>query len=95
MVLPRSPSPMPLEERDVDTLSPEEMRQLLRRQRERDVAAKAMKREQGVKRERSRERSRTATVDDGDAGDVYFVSAKRRKLRVTLDEDGTETIDLT
>lgn len=95
MVLPRSPSPVPLEERDVDTLSPEEMRQLLRRQRERDVAAKALKRGQGVKRERSRERSRTATVDDGDAGDVSFVSAKRRKLPRTLDEDGTETIDLT
>lgn len=33
LLIPRSPSPVPLEERDVDTLSAEEMRELLRRQR--------------------------------------------------------------
>ncbi len=33
MILPRTPSPVPLEERDVDELNPEEMRELLRRQK--------------------------------------------------------------
>lgn len=32
-IIPRSPSPVPLEERDVDSLSLEEIRELVRRQR--------------------------------------------------------------
>jgi hypothetical protein len=69
MIIPRSPSPVSLEERDVDTLSPEEMRQLFRRQRQRELAAKT------VKRERSRERSRSATaVDENDSGSVFRLS---------------------
>lgn len=94
LIIPRSPSPVPLEERDVETLTPEEMRELLRRQRERDAASQNVKRERGVKRERTRERSSTAgeVVDDDE---LSFVSAKRRRHPVTLDEDGVETIDLT
>jgi hypothetical protein len=95
MVIPRSPSPVPLEERNVDTLSPEEMRELLRRQRERDQPARAVKTERGVKHERSRERSRTVSVANDEEGEVSFVSTKRRRLPVIVDEDGTETIDLT
>jgi len=70
------------------------MRELLRRQRERAEAAQAVKREGGMKRERSRERSSPANeiVDDDE---ISFVSAKRRRLPVTLNEDGVETIDLT
>lgn len=100
LIIARTPSPVPLEERDVDSLSPHEMRDLLRRQRERDQAARAVKREHGVKRERerNRERSRTAVSggewDDYD-DDVSFVSTKRKRLPVTLNEDGIETIDLT
>jgi topoisomerase IA-like protein len=86
---------MPLEERDVNTLTPEEMRELLQRQRKRDQACRAVKQEQGVKRERSRERCNTANTANNDDGDISFVSAKRRQLPVTVDEDGTETIDLT
>ncbi|KAF2025121.1 hypothetical protein EK21DRAFT_77178 [Setomelanomma holmii] len=94
LIIPRSPSPVLLEERDVDTLSPAEMRELLRRQREREEAARATKCEGALKRERSRERSRTVNnlVDDDE---LSFISAKRRKLPVTLNEDGVETIDLT
>lgn len=95
MIIPRSPSPVPLEERDVDSLSLEETRELIRRQRELAAAARVVKRERGVKRERSRERSRSLTVVDGDDGDVSFVSAKRLKIPVTLNEDGTELLDLT
>lgn len=32
-IIPRTPSPVPLEERDVNDLNPDEMRELLRRQR--------------------------------------------------------------
>lgn len=91
LIIPRSPSPVPLEDRDVDTLTPEEMRELLRRQRERDAASQNMKQEREVKRERTRERSSTANDDD----EVSFVSAKRRRLPVFLNEDGAETVDLT
>lgn len=37
MVIPRSPSPIPLEERDINGLSSEEMRELLQRQRVREM----------------------------------------------------------
>jgi hypothetical protein len=86
---------MPLEDRDVDTLSPEEMRQLLRRQRDRNQAAQVVKQERGVKRERSRERSSTAYDFNGDDDEVSFVSVKRARHPVIIDEDGSETIDLT
>ncbi|KAF1921825.1 hypothetical protein BDU57DRAFT_545226 [Ampelomyces quisqualis] len=94
LIIPRSPSPVPLEERDVDSLSLEETRELIRRQREREAAALAVKRERGIKRGRSRERSRTVSDFDG-GNDVSFISAKRLKLPVTLNEDGAEMIDLT
>lgn len=86
---------MPLEERDVDTLSPQEMRELLHHQRERDHAARVVKQEHGVKREWSRGRRSAANVDGDDEDNVSFVSAKRQRHPVTLNEDGTETIDLT
>jgi len=86
---------MPLEDRDVDTLTAEEMRQLLRRQRDRERAAQEVKQERGVKRERSRERSRTAFEFNGDDEELSFVSAKRSRHPVIIDEDGAETIDLT
>jgi len=57
-IIPRSPSPVPLEERDVDTLSMEELRELARRTKQEMLAMKQIKTE--VKRERA---------DDDDAGD--------------------------
>lgn len=95
MIIPRSPSPVPLEDRDVDTLTQAESRELIRRLREREDATNVVKRE-GVKRERSRERSSTVYyIDGGSDEDISFVSAKRRRLPVSIDEDGVETIDLT
>ena len=92
LIVPRSPSPVSLEDRDVNTLTPEESRELIRRLRERDEAARRVKREEGVKRERSATVSQVGGDDDGE---VSFVSEKRRRLAVTIDEDGVETIDLT
>ena len=112
MIIPRSPSPVPLEERDVDSLDPEEMRELLRRQRvrhinlfqgiyadslqERDAAARAVKQERGIKRERTQERSSTCT-GDADDDEVSIVSTKRRReqYKTTVNEDGVKEIDLT
>jgi hypothetical protein len=95
LIIPRSPSPAPLQERDLDSLSAEEMRTILQRQRECEEAAPRVKQEGGIKRERSIERSNTVHGDNLD-DEVSFVSAKRRRQHpVIVDEDGTETIDLT
>ncbi|KAI4914146.1 hypothetical protein J4E85_010658 [Alternaria conjuncta] len=91
LVIPRTPSPVPLEERDVNTLTLEESRELIRLQREQRDAAPVIKRER-IKRERS---STIIREDREDDDDVTFVSAKRRRLPVTLDENGAEIIDLT
>ncbi|KAL1623680.1 hypothetical protein SLS56_008129 [Neofusicoccum ribis] len=58
-MIPRSPEPVPLEDRPIDSLNQEEMRELLRRQREQLAAAGAVKKEGKVKRERP-------SNDDGD-----------------------------
>jgi hypothetical protein len=42
MVIPRSPSPVPLEDRDIATLTEAEMRELLQRQRVRSRAIKVI-----------------------------------------------------
>ncbi|KAH7389623.1 hypothetical protein DE146DRAFT_791630 [Phaeosphaeria sp. MPI-PUGE-AT-0046c] len=95
LIIPRSPSPVPLEERDVDSLSSEEMRELLQRQRAREAAAPVVKQERGIKRESNRDRDSTMEALNEDDDDVTFVSTKRSRLLVTLNEDGVETIDLT
>lgn len=95
LIIPRSPSPVPLEERDVESLTAEESRELIRRLRERNEAARPIKTEI-LKRERDRERSATANEKEADIDEeVSFVSSKRRRLPVTINEDGVETIDLT
>jgi hypothetical protein len=73
-------------------LNPEESRELIRRLRERGEVARPVKREKGVKRERS---ATIGQMQGGDDDEVSFVSEKRRRLPVTINEDGVETIDLT
>ncbi|KAL1797330.1 hypothetical protein ACET3X_003936 [Alternaria dauci] len=90
LIISRDPSPVPLEDRDVDTLTLEETRELLRRQRERGDAAPTVKRER-----LKRERSSTVVMEDQDNDDVSFVCAKRRRHFVALNEDGVEIVDLT
>ncbi|KAF2622226.1 hypothetical protein BU25DRAFT_415384 [Macroventuria anomochaeta] len=96
LIIPRSPSPVPLEDRDVDTLSAAEMRELLRRQREREADARAIKQERGIKRELNCEQSSTYT-DDTDDDEISIVSTKRRRENylITVNENGVEEIDLT
>ncbi|RII14330.1 hypothetical protein CUC08_Gglean003909 [Alternaria sp. MG1] len=85
LIIPRNSSPVPLEDRDVDTLTLEESHELLRRHREREDAAPSVR----------RERFSTAVMEDQDDDHVSFVSAKRRRLPITLNEDGIEVFDLT
>ena len=52
MIIERSPTPLPLEERDETTLTREELQELVRRQRE-QAAVKKENEQKGLKRERS------------------------------------------
>lgn len=85
-VLERSPSPVPLEERDPATLTREELQQLLaQRNREREDYLR-------VKREK---RERSATVVDDNDDDVSFTGEGRSKRSRTSNDSGVELIDLT
>lgn len=87
-IIPRSPSPVPLEDRPVDDLSPEEMRELLKRQRERDATSRFIKQE--LKRGRTQ-----SSLEISDDDELSVVEERPRKLHRTLNEQGIETIDLT
>ena len=87
-ILPRSPSPIPLEDRNIEDLNPEEMRELLRRQqRQRDSSEIPIKRE--IKRERIEFED-----DDDDGDDVEIVDQPEKKRRLDVDDAGTEVVDL-
>ncbi|KAF2278092.1 uncharacterized protein EI97DRAFT_441357 [Westerdykella ornata] len=95
-IIPRSPSPILLELRDTDTLTFEEARELLRRQRDRERTVRAVKEEgnRKVKRERP---DGSEDLVGGDQGDeVLFVSAKRRRTHAVIsNDDQIDVIDLT
>ncbi|KAK5737366.1 hypothetical protein LTR17_006783 [Elasticomyces elasticus] len=69
-VIPRTPSPIPLEERPVEELSIDEMRELVTRQRAKEASQEDREVKQNIKRERG--------VDDGDIEVVGHVSKKAR-----------------
>ncbi|KAF2491026.1 hypothetical protein BU16DRAFT_141592 [Lophium mytilinum] len=89
-IIPRSPTPVPLEDRPIEELTLEETRELLKRQRERDAAARKVKQE--VKRERNDEGSRPFENDD----ELTLVEERpRKRFRTVIEDDGTERVDLT
>ncbi|KAF3036906.1 hypothetical protein E8E12_003340 [Didymella heteroderae] len=94
LLVPRSPSPIPFEERDINTLNMKEMIELLQCQREQDAATRLVKPERGIKREYERERSRAIADDEND---ISVVSTKRRREQywTIVDDNGVEAIDLT
>ena len=67
-LIERSPSPTPLEDRDIDQLTLEEARELVRRSREET----RIKQEEGVRREQSAMREESASSKQ---------SGKRRRCR--------------
>ncbi|PSN68691.1 hypothetical protein BS50DRAFT_632589 [Corynespora cassiicola Philippines] len=93
MIIPRTPSPVPFEQRDLDGLSFDEMREIIRRQRERNDAGKSIKNERGIKRERLTDGSNNAG-EMMDNGEVSFISEKKRRVTSTP-QDGAEIVDLT
>ncbi|GAB1742406.1 hypothetical protein NU219Hw_g7955t1 [Hortaea werneckii] len=89
-ILPRTPSPIPLEDRDIEDLNQEEMRELLRRQqRQRGSSEVPIKRE--IKRERIEFED---DDDDGDGDDFEIVDRPEKKPRLDVDDAGTEVVDL-
>ncbi|KAK4954399.1 hypothetical protein LTR10_007830 [Elasticomyces elasticus] len=88
-VLPRTPSPVPLEERDPDSLTAEEARELVRQMRA------IQKDNVQVKREK-RERSSTALEDDDDEDDARASSESRGRKRQRRSTDSAiDVVDLT
>lgn len=90
---PRSPTPpVPLEDRDPDELTPEELRQQVRLLRASQVKVK-----QEFKREkRARESSSTAgNGEDDDDGDITMTSHSDRRKRARASVGGDEVVDLT
>ncbi|THX13241.1 hypothetical protein D6D13_03755 [Aureobasidium pullulans] len=87
-LIPRSPSPIPLEDRPEESLSREELIELLRRQKARQEEQAAIKKE--LKRER--------TEDDDSDDDLMIISSRRhaKSFKSSTNVDtGIETIDLT
>ncbi|KAH0194118.1 hypothetical protein KCU99_g5987, partial [Aureobasidium melanogenum] len=87
-LIPRSPSPIPLEDRPEESLNREELLELLRRQKARQEEQIQIKQE--LKRER---------VEDDDSDDELVVVSSRppaKKLKIFTDANtGVDTIDLT
>ena len=93
-LIERSRSPTPLEDREIENLTLEEARELVRRSRE----EARVKQEQEVKREGSAireesamsERSGTRSTRRGNDGDATFVRTKRAKATIESAIDLTE-----
>ncbi|KAI4728035.1 hypothetical protein E4T49_04157 [Aureobasidium sp. EXF-10728] len=91
-LIPRSPSPVSLEDRPEESLNREELLELLRRQ-------KARQEEQiAIKKELKRERIEDDESNDESNDELVVVSSRpsTRKLKISADAStGIETIDLT
>ncbi|KAF2171726.1 hypothetical protein M409DRAFT_17962 [Zasmidium cellare ATCC 36951] len=85
-IIPRSPSPVPLEDRDPATLNADELRQLLERRNE------ELKKFSNIKTEK-RERP-TPTLNDND-DDELIITEHSSKRRRTSHDSGIEVVDLT
>lgn len=85
-IISRSPSPVPLEDRDRSTLTADELRQLLEQREQEMLHLSRIKTE---KRERS-----TTVVDEGDDGEVTITHRSSKRHR-TFQDSGVEVVDLT
>lgn len=77
---------MPLEDRDPDTLTNDEARELIRIQRQRLLDQTKIKKEK-------REREDEEDDEDGEDGEVTFTGVGRKRQRTSTDS-GIEVIDL-
>ncbi|KAK4549810.1 hypothetical protein LTR36_005111 [Oleoguttula mirabilis] len=91
-VIPRTPSPVPLEARPIEELTPDEMRELLRRQREQAKKGPDLVK---VKNEIKRERGRAGGDDEDDEDDeLEIVEHRRKKMRTSGPSIADEIVDL-
>lgn len=86
-IIPRSPSPTPLEERDPNDLSPEEARELVHRMRERDM-------QNNIKIKKEKRNHANVAQDDEDEDEVTISEAPARKRHRGSTDSGIEVIDL-
>lgn len=87
-IIPRSPSPVPLDERDPNSLSAEEARELVRRMRAREEDTAQIKKE--------KRKAPTIIEDDGEEDDDVTIAEEtrgRKRSRITRDS-AVEVIDL-
>ncbi|KAH7125781.1 hypothetical protein B0J11DRAFT_487707 [Dendryphion nanum] len=85
LVIPRTPIPVPLEDRPVESLTHQEALELLRRQKEN--AARNITIEPVIKREHMSD-------DDDDDDEIFITSSKRAKSCSTIDQKRVEVIEL-
>ncbi|KAK3697252.1 hypothetical protein LTR37_017564 [Vermiconidia calcicola] len=92
-IIPRSPSPVPLEDRAPEDLSPEEARELVRRLRKRDSGRAKIKDENlRIKKEK---RNHATLIEDDDENDVTITEEIRGRKRTRNSRDSAiEIIDL-
>nr|OQO20269.1 hypothetical protein B0A51_12034 [Rachicladosporium sp. CCFEE 5018] len=83
-IIERSPSPVPLEEKEADSLTPEEARELVRRMREREAKAVQVKKQGQRQNKRARSETLAASTPGPEDDDVTIASENsgRKKARV-------------
>ncbi|PPJ51979.1 hypothetical protein CBER1_10695 [Cercospora berteroae] len=94
-VMPRSPSPVPLEERDPNTLTLEESRELVRRMREREREQQTEIKKEGQKKSAKRARSETLEADSDDEAVLVTGERPAQKRSRQSTDSGVEIVDLT
>ena len=102
MIVPRNPSPVPLEDRPVESLTHEEAQELIRRQHARLAAAPRVKSEprNGIKRERVEEgpldtpHKRRTVGDDGSNGEADGEEAEVKIISVFTKSDRNKEIEV-
>ncbi|KAK3622242.1 hypothetical protein LTR56_022290 [Elasticomyces elasticus] len=89
-IIPRTPSPVPLEDRPVEELSIEEMRELVRRQK----ATLDAQNERGTKQEIKQEikRERDLPSSEGEESDVEVVEHRNKRVRADSGHGNAESV---
>ncbi|KAK5127441.1 hypothetical protein LTR85_006780 [Meristemomyces frigidus] len=88
-IIPRTPSPVPLEARPLDELTPDEMRELLRRQREQSEKSADL-----VKTKKEMKKERGEAVDDEEDDELEVIEHRQKRRRRSGPNAADEIVDL-
>ncbi|KAF2215079.1 hypothetical protein CERZMDRAFT_94502 [Cercospora zeae-maydis SCOH1-5] len=94
-IVPRSPSPVPLEERDPQSLTLDESRELVRRMRQREKEQRIEIKKEGQAKPAKRARSQTVEAGGDDGTVVVLGEGPARKRGRQSPDSGVEIVDLT